>query len=131
QFRQNDPDGDRRQLCLDAGIPGFGGVSSATGNNFEQTPGNQIGVDLAGNTDLQPEKGETFTIGAVINSWSANPWLSRLRASVDYYNIQIDDAILVPTPNQIVAQCYNYYGTNPDLDADNDNCNGLLRFGGD
>ncbi len=128
QFRQNGGTA-ARDICLNAGL--IGGISSAAIDTYVQTPGSQIGVDQAGNTELQPEKGKTFTLGVVLNSWSDNPWLSRLRGSVDYYNIQIDDAMLVPTPNQIVAACYNYYGTNPDLDPDVDNCFNLLRFGGD
>ncbi|HEX6860703.1 MAG TPA: TonB-dependent receptor [Caulobacteraceae bacterium] len=129
QFRQNDPDDSHRQLCLDAGL--IGGISPAQIDTYVQTPGNQIGIDLDGSTDLQPEKGETLTLGAVINSWSDNPWMSRFRASVDYYKIKITDALLTPTPNQMVAQCYNYYGTNPDLDSTTANCFNLLRFGGD
>lgn len=114
-------------LCQAAGVAG--GVGNVA--TFVQTPGNQISIDLLGNVDLDPETGKTFTIGAVWQSPWDNPWLSRLRGSIDYYNIKIDDAILSPTPNQIVAACYNYYGTNPNYSATNPNCQGLLRFGGD
>jgi iron complex outermembrane receptor protein len=129
QFRLNDPDGTHRQICLDAG--NNDGISDASIDTYVQTPGTQTGVDLAGNTGLSPEKGETFTMGVVLSSPWDSPWLSRLRGSVDYYKIKITDALLVPTPNQIVAQCYNYYGTNPDFDADADNCFNLTRVGGD
>lgn len=128
QFRQNGGTA-ARDICLNAGFNG--GVSSASIDIFVQTPGSQTGVDLGGNTELQPEKGETFTMGVVFSSPWDDPWLTRLRASIDYYNIQITDAMLVPTPNQIVAQCYNYYGTNPDLDPDVANCFNLTRVGGD
>ena len=116
-------------LCQNAGFNG--GVSAGAINNFVQTPGSQIGVDLLGNTDLEPEIGKTWTAGLVFNSPWENPWLSRLQGSIDYYNIKIDDAILTPTPNQIVAACYNYYGTNGSLDPTNENCDGVLRVGGD
>ena len=114
-----------RALCLAQGVG-----ASAIGN-YVQTPGSQIGVDLAGNLNLDPEIGKTFTAGFVWRSPWDNQWLSRLQGSVDYYNIQIDDAILTPTPNQIVAACFNYYGTNPTYDINNTNCQGPARGGGD
>ncbi len=116
-------------LCRTAGFNG--GIAAGAINTFVQTPGSQIGVDLAGNTDLDPEIGKTFTIGMVWKSPWENQWLSRLQGSVDYYNIKIDKAILTPTPNQIVAACYNYYGTNSSYDPTNENCDGILRVGGD
>lgn len=112
-------------LCLAQGVAG-----SAIGN-YVQTPGSQIGVDLDGNLGLKPEVGQTFTAGIVWRSPWENQWLSRLQGSVDYYNIQIDKAILVPTPNQVVAACFNYYGTNPTYDINNANCQGPARGGGD
>ncbi|WP_332767179.1 TonB-dependent receptor domain-containing protein [Phenylobacterium sp.] len=116
-------------LCQTAGFNG--GVAASAINTFVQTPGSQIGVDLAGNTALDPEIGKTFTIGMVWKSPWENQWLSRLQGSVDYYNIKIDKAILTPTPNQIVAACYNYYGTNSTYSPTNTNCDGILRVGGD
>lgn len=112
-------------LCLAQGVG-----ASAIGN-YVQTPGSQIGVDLTGNLDLEPEEGKTFTAGIVWRSPWDNQWLSRLQGSVDYYNIKIDKAILTPTPNQIVAACFNYYGTNPTYDINNANCQGPFRGGGD
>ena len=100
-------------------------------NTYVQTPGSQIGVDLDGNLDLDPEEGKTFTAGIVWRSPWENQWLSRLQGSVDYYNIKIDKAILTPTPNQIVAACFNYYGTNPTYDITDQNCQGPARGGGD
>ncbi len=116
-------------LCLNSGFNG--GVGAGAYATFEQTPGSQIGVDLAGNTALKPEQGSTFTVGVAWQSPWESQWLSRLRGTVDYWNIKIEDAILTPTPNQIVAQCFNYYGTNPTYDVNNVNCDGILRVGGD
>lgn len=121
-------------LNVTAGVPGnaqLAALCAATGlsgvGTYVQTPGSQTGVDIAGNTDLKPEQGKTFSLGVVWQFPSDNQWLSRLRGSVDYWNIQIDDAILTPTPNQIVAACYNYYGTNPTYDVNNVNCSGIAR----
>ena len=116
-------------LCQTAGFNG--GVGAGAIATFVQTPGSQIGVDLLGNKALKPEEGTTFTAGLVWKSPWENQWLSRLQGSVDYYNIKIDDAILTPTPNQIVAACYNYYGTNSTYSPANSNCDGILRTGAD
>src|SRR5690606_18825251 len=44
---------------------------------------------LAGAAGLQEETAKTYTIGGVISDLSDNPWLRRLRLSVDYYNIKL------------------------------------------
>lgn len=126
-----DPGSQIRDLCLQAGFNG--GVGAGAIDTFEQTPGSQIGVDLNGNPNLDPEQGKTFTLGVAWQSPFESQWLGRLRGTIDYWNIQIDDAILTPTPNQIVAACYNYYGTNSNAatDQNNPNCQGILRVGGD
>lgn len=56
----------------------------------------------AGNPNLKPEIADTFTGGLVLTP-SAVPGL---RVSVDYYDIQIKDAIIQITPAAIVQQCY-------------------------
>jgi outer membrane receptor protein involved in Fe transport len=128
QFRQGGG-AQAAALCQNAGFNG--GVAAGSINNYVQTPGSQIGVDLLGNTSLDPEVGDTFTAGIVWRSPWDNQWLSRLQGSVDYYRIKVKDAILTPTPNQIVAACYNYYGTNPTMDANDEDCQGILRTGTD
>ena len=114
-----------RALCLAQGV-----AASSIGN-YVQTPGSQIGVDTAGNKALKPEEGTTLTAGLVWKSPWENQWLSRLQGSVDYYNIKIEKAILTPTPNQITAACFNYYGGNPTYSIANINCQGPARGGGD
>lgn len=56
----------------------------------------------AGNPGLQPEIADTFTGGVVLTP-SAIPGLS---VSVDYYDIQIKDAIIQITPAATVQQCF-------------------------
>lgn len=55
----------------------------------------------AGNPNLNPEKADTFTAGAVFTP-SFVPGLSM---SLDYYDINIDQAIIQITPGGIVQQC--------------------------
>lgn len=107
-------------LCTATGL---GGVAT-----FVQTPGAQASISTAGNTSLSPETAETITIGAVFTS----PWANTdLRASIDYYNISISDPILAPGVNQVIASCYNYYGTNPTYSLSDPSCTAIYRAGGD
>jgi iron complex outermembrane recepter protein len=55
-----------------------------------------------GGEAIKPESGETFTYGAV---WTPT-FLPGFTALVDYYEIQIDDAIGSPTPLQLMDSCY-------------------------
>jgi iron complex outermembrane recepter protein len=55
-----------------------------------------------GGEAIKPESGETFTYGAV---WTPT-FLPGFSALVDYYEIQIDDAIGSPTPQQLMDSCY-------------------------
>jgi iron complex outermembrane receptor protein len=59
-----------------------------------------------GNPNLQEEKGDSFTLGVVVNPRSVNA-LRNLVLTVDYFNVRIKGAI-VSTPLQfILNQCYN------------------------
>ncbi len=55
-----------------------------------------------GNPDLQPEKADTFTGGVVLQPGFA----PRLRFSVDYYEIDLKDAINRLGAGDIVTRCY-------------------------
>ena len=113
-----------RALCLATG------VSAANIDIYVQTPGNQISISTSGNTALQPEQADTYSVGFVFSS----PWsgvFEDLQASLDYSSITLKDPILTPAPNVIVAACYNYYGTNPTFSAADPNCTSIVRAGGD
>jgi len=84
---------------------------------FVQTPGSQAFIGISGNTDLKPETGDTWTVGAVAQRFGVT-------ASVDYYNIRVKDTILAPDPNLMIAACYGYHGINPSLDFQNQYCSG-------
>lgn len=111
-FRQNGGDA-ARDLCIEAGS----GISEGAVDNYQQTPGSQVYLGIVGNPNLNPEKGETFTLGAVFESFG-------FTGSLDYYNIKISDAILAPDPNIIIAACYGFLGQEPGQDL---YCNGLSR----
>ena len=76
------------------------GVDPTTFNN---TSSEATGGFIRGNPDLEPEKADTFTIGM-----TATPSFVRgLSLSVDYYDIEIKDAIQAYAAQTIVNNCYD------------------------
>jgi iron complex outermembrane receptor protein len=59
----------------------------------------------SGNPQLKSETARTVTAGFVLNSPFQNPYTQRLRMSVDWYQIQINGAIGVPSFGQIYQEC--------------------------
>ena len=72
----------------------------------------------SGNPDLDEERADTLTIGAVITP----RWISGLSLTMDYFNIEIDDAIQGFTRQTTVNQCVDQ----PDF-PDNVFCNLITR----
>ena len=105
-------------LCVAQGIP------ASVVSTFQQNPNSQAPLGLGGNTNLDPEKADTWTVGGVFNRWG-------FVGSVDYYNIKIKKPIFGPDPNYFIAACFNYLGNlNPNLDPNNPYCQGVFRQGG-
>ena len=92
---------------------------------YVQTPGTQASITTDGNTSLKAETADTYTLGAV------HTMENGLIMSLDYYSIDVQDAIIAPNTNLVIADCYNYYGNNPGFDANYDSCAGIVRGGGD
>jgi outer membrane receptor protein involved in Fe transport len=107
-------------ICQNAGAAG--GLGTLV-NSFVATPGAQAFITITGNTDLEPEQSDTFTLGAVFQALG-------FTGSIDYYNIKISDTIFGPDVNEIIASCYGYNDINPNLSADSPYCAGLFRSGG-
>jgi len=105
------------------------GIAPANYASHVSAPGGQAQIELDGNTDLGPEKANTFTIGLVLSSPWDNQWLNTLRGSIDYYSIEVKDAIITPDTNAAIAACFNYFGTNPTFSAADPFCAGLNRSG--
>ena len=68
-------------------------------------PNPQLSAVSAGNTNLNPETSDSFTLGAVWSSSFNNAWLDRLTASFDYYDLHIDDAIQGSNPGDVLFAC--------------------------
>ncbi|MFT6645186.1 MAG: iron complex outermembrane receptor protein, partial [Patiriisocius sp.] len=64
-----------------------------------QSTGGRVG----GSVTVQEETAESFTIGAVINV----PKIEGLVIAIDWYDIEIDDAIATTSRTNIVRRCYD------------------------
>ncbi|MBN2447834.1 MAG: TonB-dependent receptor, partial [Phycisphaerae bacterium] len=68
-------------------------------------PGNSVvPLTLGSNANLVPEKADTLTLGVVLQPQGG--FLGRFRASADYFDIQIEDAISTLGQQNIVTRCY-------------------------
>jgi iron complex outermembrane recepter protein len=87
-----------RQLCIATGVP----ASAVFTDNVQ--PNAQIQGTFGGNPGLQEEVADTWTVGAILRP----TFIPRLNVTVDYYNIEIANAIS-PTAggvNNILSLCY-------------------------
>ncbi|MCW2365276.1 outer membrane receptor protein involved in Fe transport [Sphingobium sp. B7D2B] len=84
----------------------FGPITSASGILNDPARGGQqtvVPITLGSNPNLRPEKADTFTAGIVLQP--SGGMLGRFRASVDYYDIKIKDAISTLGQQNIVTRC--------------------------
>lgn len=109
-----------RALCLAQGIP----ASVIDVYTFPTTA--TAGI-VQGNPNLQPETAKTFNLGASWQSSSDSSWLGGLTASVDFYDIKIDEVISVVPGLSTLSKCYNLDGSNPTFSAANSFCQLLVR----
>ena len=93
------PTGELRAVCLAQGA-NVGNI-----NSIPQPNAGQVNSTGGGNVNINPEKSDSFTIGAIFQP-AAIPGFT---ASIDYYNIKVTGAISSPTPGDIIAACF---GTN-------------------
>lgn len=63
-------------------------------------------VNQIGNPNLTSEKADTYTAGVILQSPFESPLLRRMQASIDYYKIDIDDAILPYSIDYARYLCY-------------------------
>jgi iron complex outermembrane recepter protein len=109
-----------RTLCLTQGIP-------AARIDAYLFPTTATGGLLSGNLALTPEKANTFNVGVIFNSKSGSNWFSDFTASIDYYNIKIDNVISTVNPLTSLSKCYNLDGSNPTYSNSNIFCQQLTR----
>lgn len=107
------PTGVLRDVCIAQGAPAgvIGSISVPTSGQAQATGG--------GNLNLNPEKSNSYTFGAVFTP----SFLPRFSASIDYYNIKVKDAITQPTPADAIGACF----TPGLLSVDNPSCLAIRR----
>ncbi|WP_084417881.1 TonB-dependent receptor domain-containing protein [Henriciella litoralis] len=93
-----------------------------------QGTGGFVGGAIAGGFDLKEEEAETFTIGFVFNP-DFNKWLEPLAISVDYFDIEITDAIGTLGRQTSLNRCYgNGDDTVTTFDPTSTFCSNVVRF---
>lgn len=91
----NDPNPQQRLNCEAEGVPG---------GSYVQDETVFISTVLGGNPDLQPEEGDSISIGITLAPAS----IPGLRLSVDYWRTKLDDVISVePLHQDILDACAN------------------------
>ena len=84
-------------VCIAQGAP------AAAIGNIQPPPAGQINVTTGGNLNLGTETAKTWTVGFL-----ATPeQIPGLSFSVDYWNINVTEAITIPTPGDIIGGCFN------------------------
>ena len=100
-------------VCIAQGAPAstIGGIPQPISGQANQTSG--------GNINLKPETAKTWTAGAVLRP----RFIPGLNATVDYYNIKVDQAVSAPTAGDVINLCF---GTG-NLSPTNPACTGIRR----
>ncbi|WP_202843943.1 TonB-dependent receptor domain-containing protein [Luteimonas saliphila] len=101
----------QQQLCIQQGVPAADLPNFSQGSvGFERTTG--------GNPDLTEEKSKTFTAGAVFSI----PAIEGLNFAVDYFQVEVEDAITSLAANQMLADCFSR------LDPASPTCRAIVRL---
>jgi len=108
-------------LCAAQGVPA--GTLAA----FTSASPTAFGINT-GNPNLEPERADTYSIGAVLRSPTRSGLFSRLQASIDYFSVDIDRAIGQLSLATSLPLCFNADGSsNPTYSPDNFYCQYIQR----
>ncbi len=108
-FRPNDPcDQGQIDALLATGDPrGNNRVTNCAADGlptgFQDPLSARFVGETVGNTDLEEETADTFTVGIILQP----SFVEGLTISVDYWDIEIEDAIQAPSAQDIVNACYD------------------------
>lgn len=110
-----------RALCIANGVP----ASLVDTYTFGQQ---STGVLSGGNTALKEETANTYSVGAVWRPSFSPALVRNISVSVDYYNIDVQNAIGTITAPLALSRCFNASGTtNPGYDPSNVFCRLVSR----
>jgi outer membrane receptor protein involved in Fe transport len=105
-------------LCVATGVP----ASIINTGSIAAPSSGQIQTTQGGNPNLAPEVAKSFTAGIVLQP----RMIPGFALTLDYFNIDVNDAITNPTNNDIIQGCYSVAG-NPTLDPNNPFCQLVVR----
>lgn len=93
-----------RDICVAQGAPAGAFVPGAGGfvSSVPQPISGQINIFSGGNPNLTEEKADTYTLGVVVNPVT----MRNLSFSVDYYRINIKNAISDTSPFVTIGNCF-------------------------
>jgi iron complex outermembrane receptor protein len=109
---------------LAEGDPGY--IPPSVGSQSTSTAPGFAFPYFVGNPNLQPEDAKTYTIGAVFTSPFDSTYLRGLRIALDYYNIEVDNAIGLQSGQTLQQLCLDPV-FNPTRDPNNFFCNNFQR----
>lgn len=115
---------DARRVC--ESIMGGPGATAFYSAAPIQATGGLALPNTIGNPLLDPETAKTYTAGLVFSSPFDGRFSKRLRASVDYYSIQIEDAIGATSVDTVAQQCLDAT-FNPNFDPTVAACQAIVR----
>jgi len=124
------------RILMDQSIAGTGNVFYSNPQFFNALGPAFAFPTLVGNPNVEPESAKTWTVGAVVNSPIQGGLLDRLRLSVDYYNIKVDNAIGPLTLDTAQRFCFDptfnpAISTSPATAAATPFCQAIGRVAGD
>ena len=107
------------QLCQDQGIP------ANLLPNFTLTS-SSTQAQTGSNPDLKPETAKIWTGGVVLEPALADN-LGLVQLTLDYYSIEIDQAVGLLSNTDVLERCFNADGSNPNFSVDNAFCQRIDR----
>jgi iron complex outermembrane receptor protein len=87
------------QQCMRTGVT----AAQYSAGSIPQGTGSQLSQETGGNTQLKPEKANSYSVGITYTP-ASTPGLS---GSVDYYRIKLTDEITAIPPALLLQQCLN------------------------
>lgn len=109
--RTSNPTPAQKQLCLAQGVP------QQFIDTLEVGASQGFNTQSGGNPDLTEETADTMTFGVVLQP----PFIPRLSLTVDYFDIEVKDAIAQVGAQQLVNTCFQT------LDAASLSCQAITR----
>jgi iron complex outermembrane receptor protein len=110
-----------RALCIASGVP-------ASVVDIFRFNGSTVQTRAPFSAALTEETADTYTAGVVFRSPVDHPLLSRASLSLDYYSIDVKNAVGFITAPVVLSGCFNTNGaSNPSYSATNSYCQLIVR----